>query len=171
VIVMGKAEAALSADLLRSLIHYDPETGIFTPRVRRHGWSQHKPLGTVREDGYRYIGVNYGHYRAARLAYLYMVGEWPPVVVDHIDLDRANDRWKNLRPATHPQNQANVGRRANNTSGRKGVTWEKQTRKWRAAIRAGGRRETLGRFASLEAAAAAYADAARRHFGEFAREG
>ena len=90
-------------------------------------------------------------------------------VVDHIDGDGLNNRRSNLRFASHQQNNCNSKRRADNRSGVKGVFWDKQRRKWQAQISVGGRSIALGRFASLDAAAAAYADASQRLHGEFGR--
>lgn len=88
---------------------------------------------------------------------------------DHIDCDGLNNRRSNLRLATHQQNLCNKGRQANNTSGHKGVSWHKLAQKWRAEIAVHGRHIYLGLFSDKESAAKAYADAATKHHGEFAR--
>ncbi len=89
--------------------------------------------------------------------------------VDHIDGDGLNNRRANLRIVRHCDNQKNQLLSSANTSGYKGVTFDKQTGKWRAQIKHNGRRQPLGRFAVKEDAARAYDMAARRLFGEFAR--
>jgi hypothetical protein len=83
--------------------------------------------------------------------------------------DRANDRLANLRLATSSQNAANKKKHSNNTSGFKGVHLRKGTSRWAAAIRVGQKRIHLGFFSTPEQAHAAYAAAAKEHFGEFAR--
>lgn len=92
---------------------------------------------------------------------------WP--FVDHINGNGLDNRRCNLRPADKTTNGQNRTRTCANTSGYKGVTWHKQGRKWAAQLQATGRRIHLGLFDSKIAAALAYDDAARRHFGEFAR--
>ena len=86
------------------------------------------------------------------------------VMCDHKDLDGLNNQRSNLRPCTHSQNMANQGVRATNKSGYKGVFWNPQRGRWRANFRGG----YLGSFLSSKDAAAAYDEAAVRHFGEFA---
>lgn len=89
--------------------------------------------------------------------------------VDHIDGDGLNNRRANLRQASHSQNQRNRGLGRKNTSGYKGVSWHTSSGKWWARIWAGGKRETIGSFATPEAAHAAYVEAAIKLHGEFAR--
>jgi hypothetical protein len=88
---------------------------------------------------------------------------------DHIDGDGLNNRRSNLRIATTSENQRNRGLSANNTSGFKGVSWQKRTKKWRAEIRSNGVYWWLGDFDTPEAAHAAYVAASERLHGEFGR--
>jgi len=87
--------------------------------------------------------------------------------VDHRDGDRLNCRRSNLRPATRVQNVANSGARSSNKSGFKGVCWHKQHKRWYAQIMADGKNRFLGLFSDPAEAAAAYANAAGKYFGEF----
>lgn len=96
-----------------------------------------------------------------------MTGDWPPDDVDHRDLNKANNKWTNLRLATRSQNVANGARRTDNRSGFKGVT--RRGNKWEARIRAGGLLHYLGLFETTEAAHEAYCAAAAKLHGEFAR--
>jgi hypothetical protein len=89
--------------------------------------------------------------------------------VDHENGDKLDCRRGNLRLATHAQNMRNRGLQSNNTSGFKGVSWDRQRRAWQAKIRVDGRQVKLGRFRSPESAAAAYVAAARQLHGDFAR--
>jgi hypothetical protein len=98
-----------------------------------------------------------------------MTGEWPPETVDHRDGTRDDNRWNRLRSASTGQQNANLGRRRDNTSGFKGVCWEPAEEKWRAYINFGGVRRELGRFKEQTSAIAARADAEKRFHGEFAR--
>jgi hypothetical protein len=90
-------------------------------------------------------------------------------LVDHINGNGLDNRRVNLRAATRSQNAANRGPTRDNTSGFKGVTWNKQARKWRAKVKADGMWRHLGYHVTAEAAARAYDAAARELFGEFAR--
>lgn len=91
--------------------------------------------------------------------------------IDHIDQDKVNCRRDNLRSATNSQNQANSKKPRHNTSGYKGVTWNKSRHKWQAQIRVHGKQITLGRYSDKLEAYAAYCDAQRRYFGAFACAG
>ncbi len=87
---------------------------------------------------------------------------------DHRDRDGLNNRRGNIRPCTSSQNQANKRKALGKSSRFKGVSWNKESRKWTAHIRQ-GRLIYLGRYGTEEAAHDAYAAAATRHYGEFAR--
>ena len=103
------------------------------------------------------------------IIWFYMTGEWPSDGVDHFNSDKTDNRWRNLRQATQSQNNANSRRRADNTSGFKGVCWYEATGKWSSRIGVGGKKINLGYFDKPHLAYAAYCLAARKHFGDFAR--
>lgn len=159
---------------IRRLLSYDPETGIFTWKVKRrgrpYGWM---PAGTVAgsiySDGYRLITINGERYKASRLAFVLMYGRWPREEVDHRNGIRDDDRWSNLRRATRVQNQGNRIPQSNNRLGLKGVCYEADRKKYKAYIEMNGRSVNLGRFDTAKEAQAAYAAAAEKYFGEFAR--
>lgn len=159
-----------TADRLRELFGYDPDTGVMRWRVSTNSRVVvGQEAGCVNGGGYIVVSVDGRLYRAHRLIWLYVYGRWPGTDIDHIDGDPQNNRLTNLREATVSQNQANARRRANNTSGFKGVNFHKRGRKWQARIRVNGKSLYLGFFDSREAAHAAYVAAARELFGEFAR--
>lgn len=91
------------------------------------------------------------------------------IEVDHRSTCTFDNRRSNLRLCTHAQNSQNTPLRRNNTSGFKGVSWNKKGGLFEAYISVSGRRISLGRFPTAEQAAEAYAAAAEKHFGEFAR--
>lgn len=159
----------LTADALRQLVTYDPATGAFKWLVHRNGCV---PAGTAAgykcRDGYR-VSIGRRRHYAHRLAWLYTYGNWPSSFIDHIDGNPFNNAIGNLREATGSQNQHNQGKRRTNTSGFKGVDKRRHSKNWRARIYVDGREIILGVFDTAEAAAAAYASAAERLHGEFAR--
>ena len=142
-----------------STLNYDPETGEIT-RCGRVVTGKRMPIGYLRLK----IGARY--YYAHRVAWFLMSGEWPSIV-DHVNGDRSDNRWANLRLATPSQNSANARRSRNNTTGHKGVTTYKGL--FRAQICVRGQRKWLGDFKSIGEAADAYARAAAEAFGDFAR--
>jgi hypothetical protein len=89
--------------------------------------------------------------------------------VDHKSGEGLDNRIVNLRPATHAENVANSRKRSDSTSGFKGVSYFKRTRKWRVQIRVKGKQTHVGYFTDKIEAAKAYDAAALTHFGEFAR--
>ena len=160
----------LTATRLREVLFYDPESGLFTWKVAPNGRITIGQIaGSPGNEGYISIKIDRVLYRAHRLAWLYMTGEWPQNKVDHKNRDVADNKWSNLRAATNQQNCFNQGVRRNNKAGLKGVHWHKQTKKWAAAIAIDGVQTHLGLFPSAERAHQAYAEAARTHRGEFAR--
>lgn len=105
------------------------------------------------------------------LAWFYVYGKWPCGQIDHKDNDKANNRIENLRIATNSQNHINKGLQRNNTSGFKGVIWDRSCNKWRARIKVNGVNKYIGVFNDAAAAGAARMDAERKMFGEFAYKG
>lgn len=158
----------LTQEYLKSIIHYDAESGVFTWRVYK-GPASTRTIGTKTKGGYTAISIDYKKYYAHRLAWLYMTGEWPENEIDHIDTDKANNKWINLRSATHKQNQANIKRRKDNTTGIKGVYYGKHVAKWIANISHNGKNINLGCYETKEDAAKAYAQAAKHYHGEYTR--
>lgn len=154
----------LTADRLRELVAYDPETGAFRWRVSRPGCRAGDACGRVSIFGYVEIGVDGRLHRANRLAVLYMTGAWPNGVVDHVNRARADNRWCNLRVATHRENCLNSKPRGQV----KGISWDTSRAKWLAQARIGGVKKNLGRFACLGAAVKAHREAVRAAHGEFA---
>jgi hypothetical protein len=110
----------LTAEKVRELLHYDPDTGIFTWRVNRSNAKAGAIAGSM-DNGYRLIKINGHKHLASRLAWLYMTGAWPERNIDHRDLGPSNDRWENLRLGDHSENAQNTHVRRNNKVGKKGV--------------------------------------------------
>ncbi len=147
------------------MIFYDPDTGWFEDQ---DGIICPSRLGGSKSCG-EYLGIPYkGKLEYAhRLAVFLQTGEWPPDLTDHKNGVKLDNRWGNLRPATMAQNKANEGIRKSNTSGWKGVSFCKQTGKWRSYV--GGKMKHIGRYDCPVAAHLAYLVEAHKIYGEFAR--
>lgn len=161
----------ISLQRLKEVVEYNPETGVFTWRVQLapRGKAGTKAGCNDPSSGYVLLRIDGKLYRAHVLAWFYSHGTWPVSLIDHKNCKRDDNRLSNLRPASHSQNFQNGRRRRDNTSGMKGVSWDRSRNLWKAQICVYGKRICLGRFPKKEQAGAAYLAAADRFFGEFAR--
>lgn len=154
----------LTAERLRELLDYNPETGALTRLTRP---AQRSRIGDVvgwtGAYGYTIVAVDGRDYLAHRLAWLHVHGRWPTADIDHINGDRADNRLENLREVTRGQNLQNQRRaRRDNRTGILGVSYRADRGSWRAHIGAGGRQHHLGTFATPQEAHDAYVTAKRR---------
>lgn len=163
--------AGLNREIVRELLHYDPETGVFTWLARGERWFKTardcqswntrysgKRAGrvlTFPKTGYQYRGIRVlgRDCKEHRLAWLYMTDEPLPSEIDHKSRDGTDNRWSNLRSSTRANNSRNRSMPRNNTSGITGVTWHKPTGRWLAGCKINGVRHNLGRFDDLDDAA------------------
>lgn len=159
---------ALTQDILKELLQYDPSTGDFVWR-KDHGVNAKAGAlaGVISPVGYRQIGIGSKTYLGHRLAFLYMTGAFPPETVDHANGVRSDNRFENLRAATQSENIANRGPNRNNKVGLKGVS--RFGNRYRAQITANRKHMYLGLFDTAEEAHEAYCAASAKHFGGFAR--
>lgn len=144
----------------------------FTWKTCRKKVQKGSVAGSVCGNGRKlYVKVRIGRlYRAHRLIWLIVTGEWPKYHIDHVDNDGTNNRWSNLRLATLNQNQHNRELSRANLTGYKGVSRANNLSKpYRANITIGRERRHLGYYRSAEEAAHAYDESARELFGEYAR--
>jgi len=170
----AEAKLKMTAAELREIFAYDPETGKVTWRVDRYTGKPPRKIvsagdeaGCALNSGYRVVVLNYCRIYIHRLAWMLSRGEWPEHILDHANMDRADNRLANLRPATESQNRANQKPRAK--AGFKGVTKLQNANSYMAQISAHGKHRYLGCFATAEDAHAAYRAAATQAFGEHAR--
>ena len=120
---------------LKRILHYCPETGVFTRKIRTANCVQVGDVaGSVDGNGYLLIQYKGIKYKTHRLAFLYMNGEWPENEVDHINHNKIDNRWNNLRLADRTKNNRNASQRKDNTSGVTGVSWHSRDSKWMASI-------------------------------------
>ena len=168
-----KRNVRLTAEIVRELLIYQPKTGQLFWRKRRSNVPKGKLAGYINTYGYRILSIAVGgvnkRYPAHRLIWLYVHGRLPKVWIDHINGNKGDNRLVNLREATPTQNHANKRRMKNNTSGFKGVCFDKTRKLWMASFCADYKQKNLGRFTTPEAAHEAYMAAARKYHGEFAR--
>lgn len=155
----------IETELLRKLIAYDPETGEITYRTGFRAGS--RPISV--KHGYLLVNIESTEFLAHRLAWQYMTGEAPPMILDHKNGNTLDNRWENIRNAKSTENAWNARKSKNNTSGYKGVSLCKTTNRWRASIAHNGKRIQIGRFDTKEEAARAYAQMAIELHGEFSR--
>ena len=126
----------LTQERLKELLHYDPDTGLFTNLIQRSSRAK-KGIVAGYEDTEGYIKIEiYGKpYLAHRLVWFYMYGSFPEIFLDHKNEIKNDNRIANLRLATNQENRHNISnQRTNNTSGFIGVAWNKENKKWRSQI-------------------------------------
>ena len=157
--------ARIDADRLREIFHYDPSTGVFTNRIRRGSRAAAgATAGCINNStGYWRLRIDSVDVWAHRAAWCYVTGLWPTLHIDHIDGDKLNNRFTNLRDVRGSVNSQNLRRpHSDNKAGFLGVSWEKRGRAYVANIYVDGHNRTLGRFSEPEKAHAAYLSAKRR---------
>lgn len=170
-------KALPSLERLKEVLRYDPETGILTwiaPTCLRASAKRFvgRVAGKVGRDGYRYLMLDSQNYSAHRIAWKLSSGCDPVNEIDHRDGDRVNNKWINLREATHGENNHNLKCKSHSSTGLKGVSFypnKPGEKKWKASIRKNNNQYHLGYFLHKEEAAAAYRDAALRLYAGMAR--
>lgn len=139
----------LTQKRLKELLRYNPETGLFT-------WVHCGEMAGRRgQRDYIHIRVDGDDCLAHRLAFLYMEGSFPEQATDHINHIRHDNRWANIRRASHTENRMNASKMSNNTSGFNGVSWSKACNKWSAQIKVGGKKLHLGVYDDIKCAISA----------------
>lgn len=162
----------LTLERLREVLDYSPEDGLFIWKLKvADKVTVGDEAGSIsKQRGYIFIGVDGKHYRAHRLAFFYMTGQWPKEQVDHINGVRTDNRWGNLREATASQNQANRSHTRLNKSGFKGVAEHTENKgRWVAYICHHRKTINLGSFESPKEAHLAYKEAAMKLHGPYHR--
>ena len=161
------AKTIVTAELVRALLDYDPQTGIFTRKVRlaqRHKAGDRADFLVKKGqlEGYHRISIKSQRFLAHRVAWLYVHGEWPAAQIDHKNQNKSDNRIENLRLADDCLNQQNIDpAQVNSKSGLRGAHFHPQTKKWR--VKLGFEREyhDIGLFKTKEMAHAAYVMAKR----------
>jgi hypothetical protein len=164
VVASSEEATMISIETLREKYSYNPETGEI--RNRKLGFAirnRRKNCNTF----YQYLEIGDSRVYAHRAVWAMHYGEWPKGQIDHRDGDGMNNRIDNLRDATHAQNQRNQRLHVKNKTGVRGVSFHTPTKKWQASIWDGnGKRVFIGRFETIEAAAAARKEAELKYWAE-----
>lgn len=162
----------ITSKIIRELLHYDTDTGVFTWRRRDLKWFGHerdckrwnnryagKTAGSLhtKPNGYQFVEITLFKrpYKAHRVAWLYVTGSWPSDGIDHINRNPTDNRFVNLREATTLENGHNQSRYANNKSGVSGIFWNKRARKWYVSCGLNGVRHYLGTYQDFSCAKSA----------------
>jgi hypothetical protein len=159
----------MNIDTLKSLLSYEPDTGVIRWIAKGKGKIKKKAAGTLLHSGYLGICIGPKRWQAHRIAWALHYGNWPKEQIDHINGDKTDNRACNLREATNSQNGKNLGLSKANASGCKGVSFEKYTGRWKASIRVDGKSISIGRFSDIQDAIAARKVAEQYHFNEWNR--
>lgn len=162
-------ESSLKLSHLKEVLHYCPDSGLFTRLKSSGGKSSGSIAGTIHHTGYVNISVNGRLYLAHRLAIFYVTGEWPEIT-DHKNRIRHDNRWCNLRLSNASENSCNKSMMRNNTSGHRGVSWNKREKRWHAQVTKDGRVHGLGNHVRKGDAVMAVRDFMRSVHGEFIGE-
>jgi len=139
----------LNQSELHNMLLYNEDTGIFTWKSKPHGKVQVGDIAGTKKDGYIIIKINKVAYRAHRLAFLYKFGYLPENDIDHIDKNRSNNKWSNLREVSKQCNQRNCSIAKNNKTKVIGVSFDEWTNKWIVSITINRVRKHLGRFSDF----------------------
>lgn len=156
-------EKSIDLDWLRSRVSYDPDTGKMVWIRCTQSWRNGQECGYIDKFGYRVTNFGARPLPVHRLAWFYVHGTWPRGLIDHINGNRADNRFCNLREATVQQNAHNRAAA--------GFTRVAKVGKWQAQIKVAGRNQYLGLFDTAEEARAAYMAKAKETRGKFARAG
>lgn len=164
----------LTRELLNERFWYDEALGELRYKVLPSPASRVKVgevVGSINSEGYRIARVNGEVCRVHRLIWTMLVGEIPDgYMIDHIDGNRVNNCISNLRLATRVENQRNAKMRCDNTSGAKGVSFDKRAGKWRVQVRLAGRNIST-RFETKDEAIAYARQSRELLHGEFTNHG
>lgn len=148
----------ITYEQVKKFFDYETETGLLIWRLRpeyNKTWNTRyagKEGGSFDKNGYRQITINRKMYLVHRVIYFWMTAEWPEEI-DHRNGNPSDNRWENLRPATHAENMQNMKKFKNNRSGFCGVAGN--AGKWQVYLG----HKYIGLFETVEEANMAYCDA------------
>lgn len=154
----------LTAEFLRTIVDYDPDTGVFRWKSRTSNRVKIGDIAGYQRKGQSYlvIGIKGSTYLAHRLAWLHTHGSWPEAMIDHLNGDHQDNRIANLRDVSNRLNRQNMRKAMpGNKIGILGVHQDRRTGKFIAKIQSDGKTKHIGVFDSPELARDAYVQAKR----------
>ena len=155
----------VTKELLHDFLDYDPISGALRWKVFRGGKAKAGTLaGALDHEGYRLVSLYNKTYKAHRLIWLMMTGAWPEGVIDHIDRNKDNNSFSNLRDCSHSDNKHNTVSSAKRKSIYQGVYIDSRSGKPSACIRLNGKATYVGSFNTEEEAYAAYLSIKEKHY-------
>jgi len=156
---------SLTPETLKKILSYNPNTGVLTWKPRDSSffkarkesseysakkwnacWAGKPALASKNNQGYKIGAIFHKRYRAHRVIWAMVFGEWPSGEIDHINGNPSDNRIKNLRVVTAKENSKNLKKSIKNTSGTMGVYWYKRDCVWTASIKINGKNKHLGYF-------------------------
>jgi hypothetical protein len=161
----------LTQAYVRKLFSYSKKTGLLRRRLHRGNRAMPGSIVGTSDGhkGYLRVGIDGKNWSVTHIIWLYVTGEWPKRV-DHRDLNKTNNRWKNLRKATNSQNMCNTKVRSDSSTGVKGVYQDRRTGRYRVHVGLGRQRFYGGFFATVAEAKVARDMLAKKLHGKFFRE-
>ena len=167
-LISGVGEVPSQSEV-SAILEYNQEDGRLIWKVAANSRAAKGSMaGHKRKDGYMMVSFGGKKYLAHRVIWLLVHGYWPKYI-DHMDGDPGNNRMQNLRECSHSENMRNRKLPKNNTSGVKGVTWHKVYQKWQAQVGVDGDNVAVGRYDTVDEAAAAVKAAREKFHGMFSR--
>lgn len=158
-------------DAFKVCLSYDQDAGEFRWLMSpRNGVNIGDVAGSKNKFGHVMISLKGRKVYAHRLAWAFVYGDFPSQGIDHANGNPSDNRIANLRLCNQSQNNGNWKRHKRNSSGFRGVYWDKQTQRWCACIKENGKSRFLGGFPTPEQAYEKYKEAASNHFGQFFRD-
>jgi len=156
-----------SKPIFHELFSYDPKTGSIFQQKKRPKVQVGEIAGSITPKGYRYIQAKGRKYPAHHLVWYFETGSFPSLFIDHIDGNKLNNHFLNLREVTTKQNNEHRGKQKNNSSGYKGVTFNKRLNKFIAQIQHNSKQLHIGTFDTAFEASQAYEQKAKSLFSHY----
>ncbi|HHJ4378095.1 TPA: HNH endonuclease [Citrobacter freundii] len=166
-----KKQLLMSVGDIRDLIDYNPENGVLTAKVNFSGRQAGSVIGSQTWQGYYAFSLFGKKCFAHRLAWLLHYGEWPSQPIDHINGIKTDNSIRNLRLCSLSQNQFNKPTQKNNTTGVKGVYWNKRDKRYVASVQFNGKKYSAGHHKDIDSAKEAVMKLREKLAGEFTNHG
>ena len=159
----------MNIDVLKSLLRYEPDTGLIYWVAKGKGMIKKKAAGTKLHSGYLGICIGPKRWQAHRIAWALHTGAWPKDQIDHINGIKTDNRACNLREATNSQNGKNLKLSKANKTGVAGVCWSERYQNYRVYIKVDHKQKYLGTFKNFDDAVKSRHEAEYKYFGEWKR--